>query len=177
MCFRYYLTQLFQPKAKMKIQKIRLWEVTLLAPKHPARPNLFTLFHSIFPLLIYLLDKEFPRTNHLSLCTLRSWHRTEADYQNANSNAWAYIPTVAGQEAKSRAWMPLATLPYWVNHIVFILSHPPDCPAKETSALLSPPTHWLCSLNGRCFPAQRNREHIAGNEDEGRSQLPPSGLD
>ena len=73
--------------------------------------------------------------------------------------------------------MPLATLPYWVNHIIFILSHPPDWPAKETSALLSPPTHWLCSLNGRCFPAQRNREHIAGNEDEGRSQLPASGLE
>ena len=45
-----------------------------VAQKHPARPNLFTLFHSICPLLVFLLDEELPRTNHLSLCTLRSWH-------------------------------------------------------------------------------------------------------
>lgn len=47
------------------------------------------LFHSVCPLLISYWMKNFPRTSHLYLCILRSWHRAKADYQHVNSNAQA----------------------------------------------------------------------------------------
>lgn len=91
-------------------------------------------------------------------------------------NVEPQIQTAEGWELKVESecdWQ----LTLWVHHILFIMSHSPDCPAKETSARPSPQTRQLCSLNGRCFPVQRNREHITGNEGGGRSQLPSSGLE
>lgn len=121
--------------------------------------------------------KSFPRTSHLYLYILRAWHRVEAVTMQIH---WDDIgcPNRLQKARQRRAnsdcdWQ-LTLLSQ--SHSVFILSHSPHCPAKETSALLAPPIHQLCSLNGRCFPAQRNREHIAGNEGGGESHLPPLAL-